>query len=48
MPDSDLDDLDAVLAELTLEEKASLTLGSDFWHTAGVERVGLEPIMVAD
>ena len=28
-------DVDHVLAQLTLEEKASLTSGSDFWHTAG-------------
>jgi beta-glucosidase len=33
---------------LTLEEKASLCLGSDFWHTAPVERVGIPPIMVSD
>lgn len=25
------------IAELTLEEKASLVLGSDIWHTAAVE-----------
>ena len=36
------------LAELTLEEKASLCLGSDFWHTAPVERLGIERIMVSD
>ena len=48
MPDSDPADLDAVLAELTLEEKASLCLGSDFWHTAAVERLGIGEIMVSD
>ena len=36
------------LSELTLEEKASLCLGSDFWHTAPVERLGIPQIMVAD
>ena len=36
------------LAELTLEEKASLCLGSDFWHTAPVERLGIPAIMVSD
>src|ERR687898_753835 len=46
MPDSDPADLDAVLAELTLEEKASLTLGSDFPHglraqLAEADHVGL-------
>src|ERR687894_1073590 len=47
MPDP-LADLNAVLEQLSLEEKASLTLGSDFWHTAPVERVGIEAIMVSD
>ena len=41
-------DVDAVIAELTLEEKASLCIGSDIWHTAAVERLGVEPIMVSD
>ena len=36
------------LSELTLEEKASLCLGSDFWHTAPVERLGIPRIMVSD
>ncbi|HEX5908101.1 MAG TPA: glycoside hydrolase family 3 C-terminal domain-containing protein [Propionibacteriaceae bacterium] len=36
------------LSELTLEEKASLCLGSDFWHTAQVERLGIPRIMVSD
>src|SRR3954468_14254539 len=29
------------IAELTLEEKASLVLGADIWHTASVERLGI-------
>ena len=41
-------DVEHVLAELTLEEKASLTSGSDFWHTQAVERAGVPSIMVAD
>ena len=36
------------LSELTLEEKASLCLGSDFWHTAPVERPSIPRIMVSD
>ncbi|HEX6757742.1 MAG TPA: glycoside hydrolase family 3 C-terminal domain-containing protein [Propionibacteriaceae bacterium] len=36
------------LSELTLEEKASLCLGSDFWHTVPVERLGIPPIMLSD
>jgi beta-glucosidase len=41
-------DLSNRLSELTLEEKASLCLGSDFWHTAGVDRLGIPAIMVSD
>ena len=33
---------------LTLEEKASLCLGSNFWHTAPVPRLGIPAIMVSD
>jgi len=36
------------LSELTLEEKASLCLGSHFWYTAPVERLGIPRIMVSD
>jgi beta-glucosidase len=36
------------LSELTLEEKASLCLGSHFWYTAPVERLGIPKIMVSD
>src|SRR4029453_358768 len=38
----------SLLAELTLEEKASLCLGSDFWHTAPVERLGIPAALVTD
>jgi beta-glucosidase len=41
-------DIAATLAELTLEEKASLCLGADLWHTAPVPRLGLPGIMVSD
>ncbi|MBT0995088.1 glycoside hydrolase family 3 C-terminal domain-containing protein [Cellulomonas sp. DKR-3] len=41
-------DVEKVLAELTLEEKASLTSGSDFWHTQPVDRVGVPALMVTD
>jgi beta-glucosidase len=36
------------ISELTLEEKAALCLGSDFWHTAPVGRLGIPAIMVSD
>jgi hypothetical protein len=38
----------SLLAELTLEEKASLCLGSDFWHTAAVPRLGIAAVTMAD
>src|SRR3954464_12485509 len=41
-------DVDRLLTELSLAEKASLTSGSDFWHTAPVERLGVPRIMVSD
>lgn len=41
-------DVERVLAELTLEEKAALTSGSDFWHTEAVERLGVPAVMVTD
>ncbi len=37
-----------LLASLTLEEKASLCSGSDFWHTQPILRVGIESIMLTD
>jgi beta-glucosidase len=41
-------DIDALVAQLTIEEKASLCLGSDFWHTAEIERLGIPKLMVSD
>jgi beta-glucosidase len=41
-------DIDRLLSELTLAEKASLTSGSSFWYTAAVERLGIPKIMVSD
>lgn len=37
-----------LVAEMTLEEKASLCSGDRFWHLKGIERLGLKPIMVTD
>ncbi|WP_154793443.1 glycoside hydrolase family 3 C-terminal domain-containing protein [Occultella kanbiaonis] len=41
-------DIPRLLAELTLEEKASLLSGSDFWHTQAVERLGVPAVMLTD
>ncbi|MCS3442416.1 glycoside hydrolase family 3 C-terminal domain-containing protein [Microbacterium phyllosphaerae] len=35
-------------SDLTLEEKASLTSGADFWTTKSIDRVGLPSIMMTD
>ena len=40
--------IDKIIAELTLEEKASLCSGSDFWHTKTVDRLDIPAIMVSD
>ncbi|MCH1625814.1 glycoside hydrolase family 3 C-terminal domain-containing protein [Ferdinandcohnia quinoae] len=37
-----------IISEMTIEEKASLCSGLDFWHTKGIERLGIPSIMVAD
>ena len=38
----------ATVADLTLQEKASLTSGGSFWTTKPVERVGIPAIMLTD
>ncbi|WP_341956463.1 glycoside hydrolase family 3 C-terminal domain-containing protein [Microbacterium sp. LWH13-1.2] len=35
-------------SDLTLEEKASLTSGADFWTTKAIDRIGLPSIMMTD
>ena len=37
-----------LVVQMTLEEKVRLCSGMDFWHTNGVERLGLKPVMVTD
>ncbi|BDZ64877.1 glycoside hydrolase family 3 C-terminal domain-containing protein [Agromyces mangrovi Wang et al. 2018] len=39
---------DATVADLTLEEKASLTSGASFWTTKAIDRVGIPSIMLTD
>lgn len=37
-----------IISEMTLEEKAGLCSGSDFWHTKAIERLGVPKVMVSD
>ncbi len=37
-----------LISHMTLEEKASLMSGADFWHTKGVERAGIPSAMMSD
>ena len=39
---------DFLISHMTLEEKASLMSGADFWHTASVERLGIPSVMMTD
>lgn len=41
-------ELEELCAKMTLEEKAGLCSGSDFWHTKPVERLGIPAMMVSD
>ena len=41
-------DIKALIAKMTLEEKAGLLSGADFWHTKAVERLGIPATMVSD
>src|SRR5919107_3507062 len=40
--------IDELVAEMTLEEKASLTAGIDLWHVPGIERLGIPAVKVTD
>ena len=41
-------DIKALVSRMTLEEKAGLCSGDDFWHTKAVERLGIPRTMVSD
>jgi len=43
-----MDKINNLIAEMTLEEKASLCSGLDLWHLKGVDRLGIPSIMVTD
>ena len=40
--------IEALLAALTLEEKASLLAGADLWNTSAVPRLGIPSLRVSD
>ncbi|WP_242257844.1 beta-glucosidase family protein [Streptococcus thoraltensis] len=37
-----------LIAQMTLEEKAGMCSGADFWHLKGIERLGIPSLMVSD
>ncbi|CAM3606538.1 glycoside hydrolase family 3 C-terminal domain-containing protein [Marinicrinis lubricantis] len=41
-------DIRQLIDQMTLEEKAGLCSGLDFWHLKGIERLGIPSIMVTD
>ncbi|NWQ41789.1 glycoside hydrolase family 3 C-terminal domain-containing protein [Bacillus sp. EB106-08-02-XG196] len=41
-------DIKKLIAEMTIEEKASLCSGLDFWNTKGIERLDIPSVMVTD
>ncbi len=41
-------DVKEILAQMTLEEKAAMCDGADFWHLKGMEKYGFPSIMVCD
>ena len=44
---SDLDP-EAVLEQMTIEEKIAMLSGNDHWHTAPVERLGVPRVRTSD
>lgn len=41
-------DIKAIIKQMTLEEKAGMCSGKDFWHLKGVKRLGIPEVMVSD
>lgn len=41
-------DIKQLVSQMSLEEKASLCSGMDFWHTKAIERLGIPSVMVTD
>ena len=47
MADHDVDP-EALIAQLSVEEKVALAAGADLWHTVGVPRLGIPVVKVTD
>lgn len=43
-----MEQIKELVGKMTLEEKAGLCSGGDFWHTKAVERLGIPAVMVSD
>lgn len=41
-------DIEKILQKMTLEEKAQMCSGRDFWHSQDVERLGIPSVMMCD
>ena len=37
-----------IIKQMTLEEKASMCSGKDYWYLKGIERLGIPEVMVSD
>ena len=37
-----------LISQMTLEEKAGMCSGADFWHLKGIERLGIPSVMVTN
>ncbi|MDD6656069.1 MAG: glycoside hydrolase family 3 C-terminal domain-containing protein [Lachnospiraceae bacterium] len=44
----EMEQIKELVGKMTLEEKACLCSGGDFWHTKAVERLGIPAVMVSD
>ena len=43
-----MENIQNLIRQMTLEEKAALCSGRDFWHLKGIERLGIPAITVTD
>jgi len=44
----DIMNVKEIISKMTIEEKAGLCSGRDFWHTKAIERLGVPEVMVSD